>query len=98
MSDTTTIIIYVIVLVVSNLASILTSHYLGIKRISKGLQTILRFEMENLFRKCLHKGFATISDKTTFNYLYEAYHPLGKNGIMDYMKERINKLPIEKGK
>lgn len=92
------IIGYILVLIGSNLASVLVSHYIGIKRISKGLQTILRFEMENLFRKCLHKGFATLQDKATFNYLYEAYHPLGKNGVMDYMKDRMNKLPIEKAK
>lgn len=63
---------------------------------SKGVQALLRFKLHDLNKTCQRKGYATEFDKTNFIYLYDKYHNLGSNGVMDHIKESFLDLPLSK--
>ncbi len=59
----------------------------------KGIQALLRAQMISEFNKAKEKGWAPIYAKDNFENMWENYHALGVNGVMDSLKERYMKLP-----
>lgn len=68
----------------------------SIKVLKAGEQASLRNDLLALHEKCIEKKFATISEKDNFENMYQSYHALGKNGVMNNNREEMMKLPQEK--
>ena len=62
----------------------------------RGLQALLRSKLYDLYDKCIEQGFTTEREFSNFENMYEQYHNLGKNGVMDRYWEDMQKLPIKK--
>ena len=60
-----------------------------------GLQAILRDRLIQLYRTCNKLEYANITDRENFQNMYNQYHNLGANGVMDDIKEKFFDLPTE---
>ena len=60
----------------------------------KGIQAILRNELLQLSYKYLDAGELNYSDKLNYENMYNAYHNLGKNGVMTELYNKVMTLPI----
>ena len=63
------------------------------KAMMMGMQAILRDRLLQAYRKYDSQGWAEYDDKQNLENLYEQYHALGANGIMDGYRERFLALP-----
>ena len=54
-----------------------------VQLLKKGVQVTCRNDLEDLYDKVEKDGYCSKDDKNRFGATYEAYHNLGKNGIMD---------------
>lgn len=61
----------------------------------ESLQSILRDRLYELYNFCNHKGFATLDERENFENMYQKYHSLGMNGVMDDIHHKFFKLPTE---
>lgn len=61
-----------------------------------GVQALLR---DRLYQSYLHyseKGYAPIYARENFENMYNQYHQLGVNGVMDNVYKNFMNLPLEK--
>lgn len=61
----------------------------------KGLQATLRHDLYEIAHKARKDGYCPDETKYDFNSMYEQYHKLGKNGVMDGIKDEILAMPTE---
>lgn len=61
--------------------------------IKKGLQSLLRDRMLQVYYVHLEKGCASTDDKGAFDAMHTAYAGLGKNGVMDSVYQQFMTLP-----
>ena len=62
-----------------------------------GVQALLRDRLIYQYEKYKAKGYAPIYAKENFENLYEQYHQLGANGVMDSIHEEFKNLPASGG-
>lgn len=62
----------------------------------RGVQGLLRFELHELWGDAKKKGFASDIERANFLSLYDRYHCMGKNGIMDHIRDEFLELPFSK--
>lgn len=65
------------------------------KAIRLGLQAILRDRLLQSFNACLKDGCTTYEERQNWINMYNQYHTLGANGVMDDIKEKFLSLPIK---
>ena len=65
--------------------------------LEQGVQALLRDRLIYQYDKYKSKGFAPIYAKENFENLYEQYHKLGANGVMDSIHEEFKNLPASGG-
>jgi len=63
------------------------------KAVQKGVQALLRKELYDIYNDYVERGYAPIYAKENFKNMYEQYHNLGLNGVMDSLYERFMDLP-----
>ncbi len=88
-------------IIVSTLLGILITAiftWLGVQKshvlaIARGVQALLRNKLYEIYFKCEEKGYATMLEKNNFDNLYQQYHSLGKNGVMNEYYKRIMAMP-----
>ena len=61
--------------------------------VMKGVQAMLRDRLLQGYRHYESKGYADYDDRSNMENMYNAYHNLGKNGIMDDMHTKFLTLP-----
>lgn len=64
----------------------------------KAVQALLRDRLYAKFDHCREKGFADLDDRNNFENLYNNYHQLGQNGVMDSIRVKFMALPTTKVK
>lgn len=64
----------------------------------KGTQASLRNSLYKLYDECSKKGYATYDDRNNFENLYDNYHKLGANGVMDDIRKKFLDLKIDNDK
>ena len=67
-----------------------------LEKVKAGDQASLRNDLYQLYNDCSKKGFATLDERENFINLYDKYHVLGANGVMDDLKVKFLDLPTEK--
>ena len=85
------------------LITILTAVWRKIKQNEKktesvqlGVQALLRDRLYSTYLKYAEKGYAPIYAKENFENMYNQYHTLGANGVMDDVYKKFMALPLEK--
>lgn len=58
-----------------------------------GLQAMLRAQMINDYNYWSEKGYAPVYARQNFENLWEQYHALGANGVMDDIHKKFLCLP-----
>lgn len=61
-----------------------------------GVQALLRSQMISEYNKWSERGYAPIYARENFQNMYEQYHNLGVNGVMDDLLEKFKELPTQK--
>lgn len=62
--------------------------------IQKALQAILRDKLRSNYTKYKRSGYIDVADKENYQNMYQAYHGLGENGVMDNMYNAVINLPL----
>ena len=85
------------------LVTILTAVWRKIKLNEKktesvqlGVQALLRDRLYSTYMKYSEKGFAPIYARENFENMYNQYHALGANGVMDDIYRKFMALPLNK--
>ena len=85
------------------LITILTAVWRKIKQNEKktesvqlGVQALLRDRLYSTYLKYAEKGYAPIYARENFENMYNQYHTLGANGVMDDIYRKFMDLPLEK--
>lgn len=60
-----------------------------------GVQAMLRDRIYQLYRYCNEKGYASLAERENFENMYQQYHNLGANGVMDDYHKKFFELPTE---
>lgn len=60
-----------------------------------GIQALLRDRLYWTYNHYNSKGYAPIYARENFTNMYNQYHSLGANGVMDDIKEKFESLPTE---
>ena len=63
------------------------------KAIRLGVQALLRGQMISEYNKWSERGYAPIWAKENFENVWNNYHNLGANGVMDNIHEKFIDLP-----
>lgn len=61
--------------------------------LEKGVQALLRDRLISLYESSKHSDGVPIYVKQNFENMYEQYHALGANGVMDSIHEEFQNLP-----
>lgn len=61
-----------------------------------GVQALLRDKLYDKYDKYTEMGYAPIRARENFENIWQQYHNLGKNGVMDDIHNRFMELPTEK--
>jgi len=64
------------------------------KALQRGVQALLRERLIHSYRKFFKLGFVDYNDRLNVENMYQQYHSLGENGVMDDMHHRFMNLPI----
>ena len=64
--------------------------------VKKGTQATCRNDLEEMYAAAEKSGYCSNEDKQKFEATYQAYHMLGKNGVMDSKREKLLALPETK--
>lgn len=70
----------------------------GFKRmeaLERGVQAILRDRLYQVYNHFVDLGYAPLYARENFENMYQQYHNLGKNGVMDDIHARFFELPSE---
>ena len=59
-----------------------------------GLQAVLKDLLKIRYLEWLEKGYAPMDARDDLEKMYQAYHNLGRNGVMDSLRAKFLKLPI----
>ena len=60
-----------------------------------GVQALLRDRLYSTYMKYAEKGYAPIYARENFENMYQQYHILGANGVMDDVYHKFMDLPLE---
>ena len=62
-----------------------------------GVQALLRDRLYQSYHHYLEKGYAPLYARENFDNMYNQYHILGANGVMDDSYRKFMELPTEGG-
>ena len=65
------------------------------KAMKSGLQALLRHSLLKEYNQCSKAGYATSDMRNDFENMYQNYHCLGANGVMDDIREKFLALPVQ---
>jgi hypothetical protein len=94
------VVVYGINLLVGGLAGYMIKKIRTVNQeneaIKTGMQAMLRDRMIQTYNHYYYdKGYMPIYAKQSFENVYNAYHNLGLNGVMDDIKRKVMALPTE---
>ena len=58
-----------------------------------GLQAVIKNTLKNRYEKWIREGQAPLDAKDDLERMYQVYHQLGANGVMDSLREKFLALP-----
>lgn len=62
---------------------------------NRGTQALLRDRLLQGYHFFVKRGMVTYGEARNYENMYEAYHSLGKNGIMDTIYQKFTKIPVK---
>ena len=62
---------------------------------NRGTQALLRDRLLQAFHFFMKRGVVTYGEAKNFENMYQAYHALGKNGVMESIYKQFLKIPVK---
>ena len=62
---------------------------------NRGTQALLRDRLLQGYHFFRKRGMVTYGEARNYENMYEAYHDLGKNGIMDIIYQKFRQIPVK---
>lgn len=69
--------------------------FVRIRALSLGVQALLRAQMINDYNRYTSKGYAPIYARESFENCWHQYERLGKNGVMQDIRNKFLALPTD---
>lgn len=66
------------------------------KALKVGIQVLLRDRLIQAYNYHMERGYVYIYEKDTISTMYNQYHALGKNGVIDDLMEEFCSLPTKR--
>lgn len=76
------------------IASRLKKTRAEVDAVKRGIQALLRDRLLETYQQAFVQGYADITVRENFVNMYNQYHNLGKNGVMDDIKDKFLDLPV----
>lgn len=57
---------------------------------------IARIMLLENYEKCVDKGYYSLNERQVYHPLFENYHKMGGDGVIDVIMEKLLELPTEK--
>lgn len=64
------------------------------KAVKKGVQALLRDRLIQGYKYYTAQGWADVNDRSNMENVYQQYHALGANGVMDDLRKKFLELPL----
>lgn len=58
-----------------------------------GLQAVIKNTLKTRYEKWIEEGYAPLDAKDDLERMYQVYHKLGANGVMDSLRKKFLALP-----
>ena len=65
------------------------------KLLKEGMQAILRDRLIQAYNHYMEKGYMSIHNRENIINMYNKYHKLGENGVMDGLIDELTSLPTQ---
>ena len=65
------------------------------RAVNKGVQALLRDRLLQGYHFFYQRGMVTYGEASSYRNMYEAYHDLGKNGVMDTIYQKFRQIPVK---
>ena len=75
------------------LLGIIITTWIQIRAVKKGVQALLRDRLIQGYKYYRAQGWADEDDRSNLENVYQQYHALGANGVMDNLRTRFLDLP-----
>ena len=75
------------------LLGIIITTWIQIRAVKKGVQALLRDRLIQGYKFYRQQGWADEDDRSNLENVYQQYHALGANGVMDNLRQRFIDLP-----
>lgn len=63
------------------------------KAMKRAMLALLRSSFYSAYKERVEAGVNSIEDREVIQDIYDQYHALGGNGVIDVFKEELDKLP-----
>ena len=78
------------------LLALTITQWVQTRAVKKGVQALLRDRLIQGYRYYGEQGWADVNDRSNLENVYQQYHALGANGIMDDMRAQFRNMPTQK--
>lgn len=77
------------------LMGLIITTWVQTRAVKRGVQALLRDRLLQGYKYYRHQGWADEDDRTNLENIYQQYHALGANGVMDNLRQRFLALPTD---
>ena len=75
------------------LLGLIITTWIQTRAVKRGVQALLRDRLLQGYKYYRAQGWADENDRSNLENVYQQYHALGANGVMDNLRERFLQLP-----
>ena len=75
------------------LMGLIITTWIQTRAVKRGVQALLRDRLLQGYKYYRRQGWADEDDRTNLENVYQQYHNLGANGVMDNLRQRFLDLP-----
>lgn len=76
------------------LLGLIITTWLQTRAVKRGVQALLRDRLIQGYKYYRAQGWADEDDRANLENVYQQYHALGANGVMDNLRQRFLDLPL----
>lgn len=77
------------------LLGVIITSWVQIHAVKKGVQALLRDRLVQGYKYYSAQKWAGVDDRSNLENVYQQYHKLGANGVMDDLRNRFLALPLD---
>lgn len=81
---------------IASFLAVVLNLFKQMNAVKKGMQAVLRNNLLSEYRRLDAKGYSNYDERANWLNMYEQYHMLGANGVMDDIRTRFLALPTKK--